>query len=378
MLWNRKKQYGVCIGQKSALLCRHTRGHLHILADVSVNGDDPDSLGGLFADFERGRGEVGLVYPLSSFEVVTVSVPPVPREAVSRVLPFNLAKILQAPLQDYIYDWQVVQTFKDRHELSVYLFPAVHYNRIKQELDIRQKEIGWFEPDVFSAAACLESSDDPVLKKTVLIVLVWERSISFAVYEDGGITLTRSVDVDLPIGTPTTEMEQATLLKSEIQVEDDQEGDDGELPEFIAVVEEDDPETNVVNELGDPFKSDKADSILAGFDLFEQNDQQMGTGRLVETNVVSQLEQKKETMQWSRYIQNLVLEMVRTGDYHQSVLKGSRVTDVIIGGAERFFEELVVAAEEGQSFVLHPFPEVIQTEGAGTIMAGLCKGVLNR
>lgn len=385
MFLKRNNTFVLCAGEKMSVFASLTLSGanvtpIKVLASVEREEEKHIDAGALLAGSGRKKGEVALVLPLKDFDIVNVTVPAVPRKAVARMLPYNLSKVLDTPVSDHIFDWQVAQTFKDRHELAVYLFPVAHYNAIKQSLSARQKEIVWFEPDVFSACAYLESLKLEILNETVLVMLIWETSVSIAVYEDQCITLVRSVDLILPEGNPREEKERLDNEKKEKEKEEAEEVEKkndveyGEIELVLDVVEPLEDHTII-----DPFKSLESDSILAGFDLQQGSDDPVPLPeQAVEPGqepVESLVAQKPV---WSEYIQGLTLEIARTGDYHSSVLKGKRVGQVFVGGGEVFFDELNKEITESQSVGVASFPpEKIEAECDQNI-AALCLGALQR
>ena len=79
------------------------------------------------------------------------------------------------------------------------------------------------------------------------------------------------------------------------------------------------------------------------------------------------------------YLEDLNLEILRTGDYHVSVLKGSPIKEVFVGGAEHFREALAaVIAQSGQNLQITRFPpEEIDAKCSQTV-AAICIGALER
>lgn len=381
MLLGKKRLFSLCVGKTTSLLARlNTKGgtELEVLSTVAHEKSEDVDAGELTAGLGRDGGKAALVFPLASFEIVNVSVPLVEKEAIGRLLPFSLGKVFHSPIQDYIYDYQIAQTFKDRQELAVFMFPISLYNRIKQDLLARQIEVNWFEPDVFAACAYLEQLKHQTLENTPLVVLIWENSASIAVYEKETITLVRSVEMTLPESSPAQEMENRTKQNDAVAAITDETGE----IELVLDVENNDGDSSEPVP-ADPFYSEQSDTILAGFDLFEQSNatSASATGSVSALSSISDhtgAKQEREYDQWSKYIQNLVLEIVRTSDYHSSVLKGKRVSDVIVGGAAAFFNELEEAITEGQPFAVHPFPGESTAANCSLEMCGIAMGALNR
>ena len=133
------------------------RERVNVLTHLEKKPDTELDAATLIAGTGRKKAKVALVLPLKDFQLVAVTVPPLAREAVAKVLPYSLAKVLNTSVTEHIYDWQVAQKFKDRHELTVYLYSAVRFLQYRNELEARKKEIVWFEPDVFAACSYLYS-----------------------------------------------------------------------------------------------------------------------------------------------------------------------------------------------------------------------------
>ncbi len=381
MLFNTTKTFALCVGKTQAVFCRlNKNGKLEQLSFVERLQKGEIDTGTLVAGVSRDKGQVALIFPLAAFEIVNVSVPPVTREAVARVLPFNLSKILQSPVQHYIYDWQIAREFKDRFELAVYLFPIAQFNRIQQDLKARNKEICWFEPDVFSACSYLEKIAHPALERPTLVLIVWESSISIAVYENEVVTLCRSVDIKLPAGTPAEEKAyNQKLLKKRADLASQGKEQQDRVESEAELLLDQDNKPEMVDALPPLFDSKISDDILAGFDLLQQPETaapENTSEGADHSSTTRKTDQKRN--QWELYIQKLVLEVARTSDYHHAVLKGGSVAEVVMAGGGHFFKEFKRAMIENQPFAIHPFPVQRQEEDTEQILASLCIGALNR
>jgi len=120
--------------------------------------------------------------------------------------------------------------------------------------------------------------------------------------------------------------------------------------------------------------------ILAGFGLQAEDIQP--------TDVIPNSEEKirksevrppsAEANLWAEYLENLYLEIMRTGDYHTSVLKGKPVQEVFIGGAEHFYEAMAQTAWVEQNLKLSRFPPDDIVADCTPTLAAICVGALQR
>jgi hypothetical protein len=383
----KKTRYALCASETEALLAEVSVGRkgarsVRSLSSASRGQGDEMAVNRLFASTGRKKAMVALVLPLSSFEIVSVTVPAVNREAVARLLPYNLSKILDAPVTDYIYDWQVVQTFAERQELTVFLYPVAIFNRLQQDLHGRQKEIAWFEADVFSACSYLELNGLTQGDGAILCVLVWQGSISMAVYEQGRITLVRSVDLRLPVESYLEE-EISSGATAVVEQDAGQElvGRDEtvsglEEGQNILAVEEFDPvETEKSGRFGDE------EDLLAEFCLLQdkrdepvESDVSDLASLVVDEGPTGQRRQ----LEWHGYLQNINLEIMRTNDYTVSVLKGKPFNRVFVGGAESFFSALERVIKGAMEVQVEQFPPSKVDADCDQNLAALCIGALRR
>lgn len=366
---DKKTRYALCASETEALLAEVRVGKkgtcaVQTLSSASRGQGDEIAVNRLFAGTGREKAQVALVLPLSSFKIVSVTVPSVNREAVAKLLPYSLSKILDVPVTDYIYDWQVVQTFAERQELTVYLYPLATFRKLQQDLSGRQKELTWFEADVFSACSYLELSGLTPGGGAALCLLVWQGSISMAVYEQERITLVRSVDLRIPVGQYSEE----------------------ELPsEAIAVVEQDVGQETVevfdhVETEGNGKFGDEED-ILAEFCLLPDGE---GAAAITVAPESADLAGEEGGMgqrgqqEWQGYLQNINLEIMRTNDYNVSVLKGKPFTRIFIGGAESFYSALERMMKGTMGVQVEQFPPGKVDADCSQNLAALSIGALRR
>ena len=304
-----------------------TKSHLpklDVLAMTAGSLDVDVTLPRLLAGASGARGNVALSLPLSCFEVLILTIPKIPDEAVAKTLPYHLAKNLDCPLSDFIYDWQITRRHQETLHISVYLYPAAAFHRFNQELTRHNLPIKFFEADVFSAFSYLEQQRRLSTNDAVVCVLIWANSISFAVYENQTIVLSRTVQLLQPESSFEADMEKSaeTLIPEESP---------GPLEEDSGILELED-ETDI--------------SIFSDFNLLREDNEEaleLEAGMLDEEKV-DEIEPEVKTTDsregWDVYIQKLNLEIMRTRDYYTSVVKGSAIKTVIVGGDEKIWDRL--------------------------------------
>lgn len=361
-------------------------GHysINLLATQKRDEKQRMSAGEMVSGTGRKKAKVSLVLPLSEFEIVSVSVPPVGREAISKMLPYSLSKILDKPVSDYIYDWQVAQSFKDRHELTVFLYSAARYEEYRRDLLAHQKEIAWFEPDVFAACSYLDGQLQEYADSTILCVLIYQHYVSLAIYEKQRITVLRSVEMELPEGLPQEDLVETSDdiafisdlndVQKEIVVEE-HEDEAGEI-EFTLVSEIDDVNSSESSYRAEPGSED----ILSGFGLQgveEYTIVEEQTPATIESDFETEVETVEDNL-WEEYIEDLNLEIMRTGDYHTSVLKGKAVQKIFLGTNDDIYDVLAQWVRKNNSITIDRFPpENIEAE-CSQALAAISIGALRR
>ena len=382
-----KKRYALCASETEALLAEVHSGKkgpcsVRSLSSSSRVHGDEIAVNRLLAGTARKQAQVALVFPLSSFEIVSVTVPAVNRQAVAKLLPYRLSKILDNPLTSYIYDWQVVQSFSERQELTVYLYPVAMFKKLQQDLYRRQAELLWFEADVFSACSYLELSNVIQEGETILCILVWKSSISMAVYEQGRITLVRSVDLQFPL-EPYRDEELAGDMAIKVDQYSEQESDD--MGESLAPPKEEThlPEVEVIDQLeqdqteqDQPGKFSDEEALLAEFFLSPDND-----GPYHSTSMREDENGKTGPSgdgEWQGYLRAINLEIMRTNDYYVSVLKGKPLNKIFVGGADFFYSRLEQLIQANMSVQVALFPPQKVDADCDQNLAALCIGALRR
>jgi hypothetical protein len=387
---DKETKYALCASETEALLAevhvaRKGAYSVRSLASASRDKGDEIAVNRLFASTGRKKARVALVLPLSSFEIVSVTVPSVNREAVARLLPYNLSKVLDVPVTDYIYDWQVMQTFAERQELTVYLYPVAIFKRLQQDLQGRQKEITWFEADVFSACSFLELNGLTQGDDSLLCVLVWQGSISMAVYEQGRIIMARSVDLHLPIESYRDEDSFLDATEVAEQNAGQEVVGRGEIvsglddrQEMLAVEVFDHPETEKT-EASDKFEYEE--DILAEFSLWQDKEGEPAIAVVADSPglvVEEETSGRCGRQEWQGYLQNINLEIMRTNDYNVSVLKGRPFKRVFVGGAESFYSAMEQVIKGAMDVQVEHFPPQKVNADCDQNLAALCVGALRR
>lgn len=372
------------------------RDRVEVLSHLDKKSDAGLDAATLVAGTGRQKAKVALVLPLKEFQLLSVTAPPVAREAIAKMLPYSLAKLLSTPVTDSIYDWQVAQKFKDRHELTVYLFPAVRFHLYRTQLEVRKKEIAWFEPDVFAACSYLYFKHSGAAATPFLCLLVWQRSLSIAVYENQRITLVRSVEMTMPEGQPQAAaaarkpandgQKSRTDITLADQLEPKQPRVESEsVEEFWLESSEDAAAVDdklVADAVPSPLfhEDDQSMDFLAGFglqaDSLDDLPQTLASGLREDDPAGAEIVPPVDP--WSLYLENVNLEILRTGDYHVSVLKGSPIREVFVGGAEHFFEALSGIVQTGQNLQTTRFPPQEIEAKCPQVVAAICIGALQR
>ncbi len=281
----------------TAALTIHARTDTPITSEVAAPR--------LLSTLNNLRGEVSLAVPLHFLEIVTIALPAMPDGAVGKALPYHLAKAVNRPLSDFIYDWQIVERHRDRLQVTVYLFPAAQFQVLRSEFARKHLDIKYLEADVFAAFSLLARENRLRPDTATLCALIWKNSLSLAVYEKSLLTLVRTVSATQPQGTPAHN-------------KNDQPTTPHEGPSLTA--------------LDHHLDSGEVDSLLAGFDILSGADSAQRAAAAINTAPVDTT--------WADYLQHIGLEIMRTRDYYASVVKGGAIKRAVVGGAESFWQEL--------------------------------------
>lgn len=303
---------------------------LDVLAMTASSLDVDVTLPRLLAGATGVKGDVALSLPLSCFKVLNLTIPRIPDEAVAKTLPYHLAKNLNCPISDFIYDWQITQRHRETLYISIYLYPAAAFHRFNHELTRHNLPVKFFEADVFSACSYLDQQRRLTADGSVMCVLIWINSISFAVYEKQTIILTRTVQLQQPELSCQADMEKSTKSSEENDVHSLLEEDSGILEL------EDETDISIFSDFN-LLRHEKEENLA--MEQEPQNEEKIG---FVEPEVNQ--EQGRES--WDVYIKKLNLEIMRTRDYYTSVVKGSAIKTVIVGGDEKIWDRIRIEIEQ--------------------------------
>lgn len=321
MNWSfgKTRRYALTGDSKWSLLAEKISGptgqlSLQTIACTEATLDNDTTFHQLFSGSGLKRGEVALTLPLNFFEVVSLAINRVPDEAVGRVLPFHLAKNLDVSLDDFIYDWLITKRAKETLQVSIFLFPKNAFAQMNATLAHYNMKCTSLEPDVVSAGIYLEESHRLRPQEATICALLWDSSLSVTVYDRDNLPLTRS----LPLSQP-----QEPFLQNTPQ-----------------------PPSGP-NPAAEPDGASPAagHDILADFLVqTKENNQQEAPAQEPEEKL--SLEQEPEAVAsplsagWDNYCQLVSLEILRSRDYFNSIIKGNQINKVVLGGAELLWDQL--------------------------------------
>lgn len=312
----------------------HARTDTSIVSDVAAPR--------LLSTLSNLRGEVALAVPLHFLELVTIALPAMPDGAVGKALPYHLAKAVNRPLSDFIYDWQIVERHRDRLQVTIYLFPAATFQTLRSEFSRKHLDIKYLEADVFAAFSLLDRENRLRPDTATLCALIWKNSLSLAVYEKSLLTLVRTVSASQPQGAPG-----AGLVR--------QNPPPDELPPAA---------------LSHHLDSTEEDSLLAGFDILS------GADSSEQATAASGTATADTT--WTDYLQHIGLEIMRTRDYYASVVKGGAIKQAVVGGAESFWPELQRWGRTSLELELEPLTTLPETADCPPMLQALSIGTGTR
>lgn len=319
----------------TAALTIHARTDTPIMNEVAAPR--------LLSTISTLRGEVSLALPLHFLEIVTIALPAMPDGAVGKALPYHLAKAVNRPLSDFIYDWQIVERHRDRLQVTVYLFPAARFQALRAEFARKHLDIKYLEADVFAAFAMLARENRLRPETATLCALIWKNSISLAVYENTLLTLVRTVSASQPQGAPNHGAPPQPAV----------------LPQETAPV--------AVNHL----EAGEEESLLAGFDILSAADTPRGPSAAPEATT-------PVDTSWADYLQHIGLEIMRTRDYYASVVKGGTIKRAVVGGAESFWQELQRWGRTSLELELEPLTTLPETADCPPMLQALAIGTGTR
>lgn len=326
-------------------------------------------------------GEISIALPLNFFEIASVNLPILKEEAIGRALPYHLAKVINRPVNEYIYDWQITRRQKENIETTVYLFPTKIFNNFKKEFARKQLEIKYLEADVFAAFAYLAILDKVSEKDATVCALIWPQSLSLAVYEAGQLKLVRSIKLPQPVenfslpakikppeNPPPREIESVPLA-DDLSLEDE-----GEAVDFPPRDEKISMEPEITTH-------DESSAILADFSLMSKENHSQTTADQAgapEEEAASSLQNGLTSpieLAWQDYLQEINLEIIRTRDYYATVVKGGKIGSLVIGGADVFWQELKDLTTSSIGLPIEPLIENrFESGGSSSLLRAISLG----
>jgi len=284
----------------------------------------------------RRKARAAVTLPLAFFDVLQLSFPPVPEEAMGAAVAYQLSRNLDGKLEDYVYDW--VETGRDSRtvEVTAYLLNKSHFSLLKGLLAKRGYSLKYLEPDIFSAFAFIEKGlpEADEMKGPLLCALLWEDSFTLGIRSGGSVSVARSV-----------------ALKQEEAVE---------------------LEDEAVGTGSGPGGGEDDYSIFQEFGLASHEE-------VEETVVKGESDPMAEPRKrYREYLDAVVLEVVRTRDYFVSVLKRGKVGGVVLGGEQQIVADLKSLLQDSLETPILSLPEKVLdlpcTSAQGAVAVGSVLG----
>lgn len=295
------------------------------------------------------NGRIAIALPLSFFEIVTLNLPMMPKEAISQALPYHLAKSVSQPLKKLLYDWQIIGRQQDKLRIIAYLFPVDTFNLFKRELARKELEVSALEVDVFAAFNYLIMHHRLQADDSTMCMLIWRKNISIAIYEQRRLTLVREVYLEKPLLAP--EVLEETTGHEDTGVEEPVAVDTPEPEEETEPISDDD---------GEILDADTREYILDSFKILKQE----GQDRQTENNDSVMPDEPKKiptpppkpqpAVTRADYMERIALEIMRTRDYYLSVVKGAPTRNVFVAGTEDLMDELKDITEKSSGISIAP------------------------
>ncbi len=326
----------------------------------------------LMANISSPKGEVAISLPLEQFEILTLSINKVPREVVAKILPFHVGKVLDEPLSDFIYDWQIVKEQKDALQINVFLFPAKAFSDLRTILGHYKLTPSSLEPDVFSACAYLESQTQLPGDEATMIVLLWPQSISIAIYDNGTLVLNRNVLAKMPEKGLEENLEE---FPEELSAEEDVFEQEIVAPEMETAPAEEEEEAPSL------YQSNH-DDLLANF-LIETKGDATPAPTMDDSSKEDSVVFEEPTSPISSapseasYISQVSLELMRTRDYFNSVVKGNQIKTVFVGGGDDLWPELSAELESTLGLTIENLVDPERSSMDDAVFEAVSIGVLS-
>ncbi len=303
------------------------------------------------------KGEVYISLSLDHFEVINLSINKIPDETVGKVLPFHLEKALDEPIDDFIYDWQITKHKRDSLAVSVILFPRAAYERICHDFKEYKLECKVLEPDVYSATVYLEQNKRLGEMDVRIVMLVYGSSISIAVYEKGKFAMIRPITLSQP------DEPFDSVSHGEQRV--DSENNDHEQPHKDVL-------SDSINYNQDLKKGEDllADFLISTKEIDESNSE-------MSELVGEEADADQNENLWQEYLNHIRLELMRTRDYYNSMIKGDPITGVVVSCRADLFEAIKSLIRESLEIQVAGFNDPLVNHGENDPSHALAIGVLS-
>lgn len=344
--------------------------NFNLLARTDSGINDETSLPRLLATVSGTKGKTSVVLPLSSFQVITISLPQMPEGAIAKALPYHISKVIDRPLSDFVFDWQLTAVRGNQLDITVYLLSTVFFERLQRELARKQLEVTFLEADVFAAFAYLERSKKLIPDESTMLALLWPQGASFAIYENRVLSLVRDVNMAKPSQPYSTEIiandatkpaapeEKKSVQRSE---SNPSESDDAAINFF--------------------FEEENNTDILAGFDVQTLRETKVET-TIAKVQTEPPIQEAVTTTpvdeSWPEYLQKISLELMRTRDYHATVLKGRPLSAIYVAGADEYWQALNDAVKNSLGVQIKPLTTQVVGDNCPAILSVILQGAGTR
>ncbi len=326
----------------------------------------------VMANLSNPKGDVAISLPLDQFEILNFAVNKVPREVVAKILPYHISKVMDEPLSNFIYDWQIVKELKDSLQINVFLFPAKMFQELRNNLGHYKLRPTTLEPDVFSACAYLESRNLIQGEEATMIALLWPKSISIAIHDKENMVLTRNVRLKRPQPDHGDEdHHESTKVKIAAEALPPESIDQPSQPGSLF---EPSPDDLLANFLIETRRGEE--SLAAGL-VDPAQDDQRDEPESFNAPLESQPHTPTTAQNWPSYIHQVSLELMRTRDYFNSVVKGNQIKTVFVGGGEDAWQSLSAEVENSLGIKVAHLMDPEQTTIGDALFEAVSIGVLS-
>ncbi len=311
MFWRKRRITGILLdGHWGVVAEGRGNGRVVGVGRSAAPGVAPEDLAGFFDGLPPGNGrKAALSLPLGAFDVLLLSFPPVPEEAMAAAVGYQLSRNVEGKVEEYVYDWMENSRDPRAVEVTVYMLERSRFQAFDSMLQSHGYRLTYLEPDIFSAFAFLEAKMPECDSATgaVIGVLLWEDSISLGIKHGESLPVARSVAL---------RQEEAVELAAE--------------------------ERSVAADTVDIFEE---------FGLAAEGRGKEGAVQIEDDPLAEQRRRYRE------YLDSVVLEVVRSRDYFVSVLKRGRIEGIVLGGPARVVGDLSTMLAGALDIPVHEFPE---------------------